>query len=147
MSSSVPTSIPAFIAIAQAALPEGFQIRQGAVFGPFIAAQSLQITGIRFTKDQHAELGPNYKHEEEYNILCSLVGTAGNDDTASRIQEVAALYADLSVAIANQPTLSGTVRTAWTTQTGYKLSPTSQGWSAAQVDFQVIVTARVPSES
>lgn len=147
MSSSVPTVIPAFIAIATAALPAGFQIVENTQMQPFVSPQTLMITGVRFTKDDPAEISPVYRHEEAYAILCSLVSSAGDPDQASRMTETFNLYKDLSIAVASQPTLNGTCRVAWCKQLGYKPTMTPNSMSLGQLDFQVNVTVRVDSLS
>lgn len=147
MSSSVPTVLPQFIAIVTAALPAGFQVFEGTQMQPFVAPQTLMITGVRFTKDDPAEISPVYRHEEAYAILCSLVSSAGDPDQASRMQEAFTLYKDISIAVASQPTLNGTCRVAWTKQLGYKPTMTANSMSLGQVDFQVNVTVRVDSLS
>jgi hypothetical protein len=145
MSASAPVVVPAFIAIAQAALPASFQVRFGTVFGPYIAPQALQITGIHFTEDMYAELGPRYQHEEHYNIECALSSTSGNDDESSRFQEVYALYKDLQVAIANNPTISNTARLGWCRQLDYSPTFDPTGVSVGLLTFEVQVEARVDS--
>lgn len=145
MSSTVPAAVPAFMAICQAALPVGFQVREGTIFGPYVAPQALLITGVHFTMDTWATLGPDYKHEEHYNISCALCSTAGTDDGPSRLAEVYGLYADISVAVATQPTLTNTVRVAGTRQLDYTSSFDSKGLSVGLLSFEVQCQARATS--
>ena len=146
MSSSVPVAVPAFVAICQAALPAGFQVREGSIFGPYIAPQALLITGIHFTADEYAELGPRYMHEEHYNIQCALSSSAGTDDQPMRLAEVYGLYSNISVAVASNPNLTNTVRLGWCRQLDYLM--TSDGkLSIGTLTFEVQCQARVPSLS
>lgn len=145
MSSSVPTVLPQFIAIATAALPTGFQVFEGTTLQPYVSPQTLMITGVRFTKDAPAEISPVYRHEEAYAILCSICSSAGNPDQASRMQEAFTLYKDVSVAIANNPNLNNTCRVAWCKQTGYKPTTDQKGFSIGQVSFEVNIQVRVDS--
>jgi hypothetical protein len=105
------------------------------------------ITGVRFSKDDPAEISPVYRHEEAYAIQCSLCSAAGDPDQAARMQETFGLYADLSIAVASQPTLNGTCRVAWCKQLGYKPTWDQKGFSVGQLAFEVNVTVRVNSLS
>jgi hypothetical protein len=145
VSASAPTAVPAFVSIAQAALGTDFQIREGQAYGAYIAPQSLLITGLHFTQDQPAELGPDYMHEEHYSILCSLYSAAGNDAQDERLQETYGLYATLSIAIANNPDLNHTVRLAWCRQLDYLPTTDGKGLPVGQLNFEVNVQARVTS--
>lgn len=147
MSTSIPLAVPAFIAIATAALPANFQVRFDTQFDTRIDPKALLVTGVRVTEDAAGELGPNYRHEEHYDIVCQLCSTAGNDDEATRMAEVYALYDLISVAIANAPTLNDTVRTAWTRQLGYSPTHDPKGFSVGCLDFEVSVTNRATSLS
>jgi hypothetical protein len=145
MSSSVPNAIPAFMAITQAALPANFEVKFGTVFGPYIAPQALLITGVHFTEDGFAEIGPNYQHEEHYTIGATLTSVAGDSDDPARLQEVYALYKDITIAIAAKPTLNGTIRLAWCRQLDYQPARDAKGFSVGQLDFEVSCQARVDS--
>lgn len=145
MSASAPTVVPAFISIVQAALPAGFQVRFGTVYNPYIAPQNLLITGLHFTEDQYAELGPRYQHEEHYNIECILSSTAGDDDPDTRFQEVYALYRLIQVAVANNPNLSNTARLGWCRQLDYTPTKDPKGLDLGMLSFEVQVEARVDS--
>lgn len=146
MSSSVPQAVPAFVAICQAALPAGFQVKEGSIFGPYIAPGALLITGLHFTQDAYAELGPTYRHEEHYNIMCALCTTQGNDNQGSVLATLYGFYSDISVAVANNPNLSNTVRLGWCRQLDYSMGyDASKGWTIGTLTFEVEVQARVNS--
>ena len=145
MSSSVPAAIPAFVSIVQAALPAGFQVREGAIFGPRIDPQALLITGIHFTEDTFGEMSPAYRHEEHYEIQCALAASQGVDDQASLLTQLYGIYADISLAIANNPDLNKTVRLAWTRQLDYSMGYDGKGLTVAVLQFEVQVQVRVTS--
>ena len=145
MPTSVPQAVPAFISIAQAALPTGFQVRFATRFGPFISPQTLLITNVRVTKDDYGELGPTYRHEEHFQIECSLCSAAGNDDEATRMLEVFNLYSLISVAVANNPMLNNTVRVSHCQQIDYGPTYDAKGWSVGELTFAVDCEARVTS--
>jgi hypothetical protein len=63
------------------------------------------------------------------------------------MQEAFTLYADLSIAIASQPTLNGTCRVAWCKQLSYKPTWDQKGFSVGQLSFEVNVQVRVNSLS
>jgi hypothetical protein len=147
VSSSVPTVLPAFLSIATAALPAGFQVFEGTNMQPYVSPQTLMITGVRFSKDDPAEISPVYRHEEAYAIQCSICSAAGDPDQAARMQEAFTLYADLSIAVASQPTLNGTCRVAWCKQLSYKPTWDQKGLSVGQLAFEVNVQVRVNSLS
>jgi len=145
MSSSVPLAVPAFVALATTALPTGFQIKEGSIFSPYIAPQALLITGIHFTDDTYAELGPTYRHEEHYNIECALSASQGVDDQASLLQTVYALYKPLAVTVASHPDLTSTVRLGWCRQLDYAMGYDSKGLAVGTLTFEVECQARVDS--
>ena len=147
MSASAPVVVPAFMAVATAALPQNFQVREGQVFGPRVDPQTLLVTGIHFLVDEYAEMGPRYQHEERYNIQCALASSGGKDDQASRLQEVYALYGPLTIAVANNPTLNQTVRLAWCRQLDYTMGYDGRGLSVGVLLFEVQIQVRVNSLS
>lgn len=147
MASSIPGAIEQFIVVATAALPSTFQVREGSIYGPNIGQQSVLIGDVTVTMDTWAELGPNYRHEEHFDIQCVLSSAAGNDDAPSRLNETYSLYNDISVAVANNPTLNNAVRVSYCRQLKYSPLPTSQGWSMGTLNFEVCCEQRVTSLS
>ena len=159
MSSSVPAVLQALVSQATTALPAGSQIVMATVLpanfqaGPGEVATvssgvTLQITGVRIAMDEFAVLGPNYTHEERYNIACTLCAWAGDPDFTQRMLDVYTIYADLSVAIANLPTLglvTPAPRLVQTRQLGFVPGPDPFGRPAGTITFEVGVQARVQS--
>lgn len=147
MASSAPSAVQAFMSIAAAALPSGFQIRLGTVLGAYIAPQTLQIVDVSFSVDDPAELGPIYKHEEHYAIKCSLVSDFGNDDEVSRMTEVFGLYQDVARAVNANPNLNNTVRVAWCSQLDYTPNSDTQGGTMGVLGFEVKCQQRIDPTS
>lgn len=160
MSSSVPAVIPAFVTLATNALPSGAQVWLGTVLpanfqsGPgdvtgVTSGVTLQITGVHFLEDMFAELGPSYRHEEHYNIECTLCAwNGGPPDFTQPMADVYAMYADLTVAVSNNPTLGLTTpkpRLAWPRQLDFSPAPDPFGRTAGTITFEVQVQARVES--
>jgi hypothetical protein len=144
MAASAPLAVPQFIVIATAALPSGFQVRMGTIFGVNVQPQALLVTGVRFNQDEIAVLGPAYRHEEHYVINCSLTTVEGDPDgLPDRMQEVYGLYNLVSVAVANNPTLNSTVRIAQCKQLEFIPSYDPKGFSVGQLDFEVACEQRV----
>lgn len=151
------------MALAQTNLPAGAQIWLGSVLPVYQATPgtvatvnsgvTLQITGVRFDSDAYAELGPTYRHEEHYNLACSLCAWSGDGSAtgyAKTLQDVYAMYADLSIAISSNPTLGLTTpapRLAWPRQLDLKIGPDPFGRPSSCIDFEVQVQARVTSLS
>jgi len=133
------------MSILAAALPSGFQVKEGAIVGVHPQQQTLLVTGVRFTQDQIAVSSPQYEHEEHYTISCSLCSAAGDDNQSSRLAETYGLYASISVAIANNPRLNNTVRLATTRQLDYSPTYTPNAWSIGILNFEVQCQARVTS--
>src|SRR5579859_2819506 len=159
MSSSVPVVLPAFKTLVTSALPVGSTIWTGAVMpvaqaGPgdvtgIASGVILQIISVHFDADQFAESGPTYKHEEHYNIQCSLCAWAGDDNYDQRVQDVYTAYADLSIAIGASPRLglgADQIRLAWPRQLSLSITPDALWRSSACIDFEVQVQARVASQ-
>jgi hypothetical protein len=162
MASSVPLVVPAFKTLAASALPVGTQIVHSTILpiyqpGPGevsgqASGMTLQITGVHFSADEFAELGPTYRHEEHYSLLCTLIAWVGvaQDDYAQLTQDVYAAYDDLLVAISNDFTLGLTTpipRIAWPRQLDFTTGPDAFGRPAAIITFEIQVQARVPSLS
>lgn len=163
MSSSVPAVLSAYKTVATNALPVGTQIVFSSVLpaayqaGPgdvqsVGSGVTLQVPSVHFLQDAYAELGPNYKHEERYNImstLCTWVGMVP-DDFSQLVQDVYTCYADLSIAINSALTLGlpdPKPRIAWPRQLDMVAGPDPFGRPAATITFELEVQARVESLS
>lgn len=148
MATSIPQAVPQFISIAQAALPSGFQIQFGTIFDPNIQPQALLVTGVNVILDAYAEMSPVYRHEEHYNIECTLSGLSGQPGQDAVIfSQVYQLYDDIAIAVANNPNLNNTVRLAWCRQLKYQPGRDAKGLLVGTLDFEVQCQQRVNSLS
>lgn len=148
MASSAPAAVTQFIAIAEGVLPSDVQVFFDSNQDVYIAPRSLMVTGVHFNQDMYAELGPNYKHEEHYNLECVLWSAAGDNDQATRMSEVYSLYQAVQVAVASNADLNRTVRLAWCRQLDYTPGHDPvKGWSIGSLTFEVQCQARVTSLS
>jgi hypothetical protein len=149
MASSAKAAKSAFLAIATDALPAGITVKFDSNADVYIAPKSVLVTGISWTQDAYAELGPTYRHEEHYNLECSMWSAYGDNDQDARMDEVMdEMYTPLQIAIAGNPTLNDTVRLAWCRLLDY--NPThdgAKGWAIGSLTFQVQCQARVESLS
>jgi hypothetical protein len=143
VSSSVPLAVPAFKDIATAALPGGTYVWTGKQLSRFISPVNLQICQVQFHEDAYAELGPSFRHEEHYDIICELKVFYGDGDFDQRLQDAYAYYALITSAVFNNPTLNSTVRLAWTRQEQFTPEADAFGKTMGCLDFAVECQARV----
>lgn len=157
MASSVPLSVPAFISVIQGALPSTAIVQLSTVPPTFAAPQLVLVEGIRFSEDEYAELGPTYRHEERYNLMCCLYNQGGlyedEPDMSALMVATYTLYNDISVAVANNPTLGlslsggSSFRLGWCRQIAYTPAIDARGMSFGKLDFEVECQARMVSLS
>lgn len=157
--SAIPGALANLLAIATAVLPAETTVWFGAELPAFSAALTFQITEI--TGDQQpAELGNNYRREENFAFVCSLTSyTGGAQDYANTapagqgfvvlLQAVMADFALLAQAIANNPrlTFNGTDAVRIAEVGNFHLHPETDdnGQSFVTLDFAVRCAQRVTS--
>jgi hypothetical protein len=146
-SSAIPGALVQVIAVASDALPVGSTVWFGEELPTYSAPVTLQVTEI--TGDQNpAEIGPQYRREETFSLVCSLsCYQGGAPDFPGLLGTVMTNFALVSKAIGNNPSLNGAVRYA---QVGnFIVTPVtdSNGLSALTLDFSVRCEARVTSLS
>ncbi|MGH9917416.1 MAG: hypothetical protein ACRD6W_00875 [Nitrososphaerales archaeon] len=144
MSSSVPTSVPYFVTLATTALGADATVSFGKPLPLYSAPITLQVTGV-VGDAEPAELGPNYRREETYSIQCELTAYAGDQNFLDRLSECMTAYALLTVAVANDPTLGGSVRFAECGQYQFVPDADAQGQSIGNLTFDVRCSARITS--
>lgn len=158
MSSSVPSAVSAFISLAQGVLPTNGQVVLGATLpiGADVPPVAVVVSAVRFTEDEYAELGPTFRHEEHYNIVCCLYYNGGMyqdlTDVETLMTNTYSAYEDITVEVANNPTLglslgSTGFRLAWCRQTDFVPDFGIQGYVFGKLDFVVECQARVTSLS
>jgi hypothetical protein len=110
----------------------------------FTAAITLQVLAI--VGDQTpAELGPNYRREETYSIMCELTAYAGDEDYTARLSEAMTAFGLVEVAVANDADLGGNVRFAECGNFTFTPDSNAPGKCIGQLAFDVRCSARVNS--
>lgn len=168
MASSIPYAVNNFIALMTTIFtndghPE-YQVWFGKVQPMYSAPITLEIMGVDAGDQRPAELGINYKREEEYIIECCLVSYQGDQDFLSRMVEVFAVWDLVTSGIANDPSLTGipntsqnsfpastggfghsAVRFAQIRNMNFYGKPTSAGKSVGCITFDIHCEARIES--
>lgn len=145
MSSSIPGAIQAFMTVAGAALPAGSQVWFGKTLGTYVAPVTLQVNGTVNGRQEPAELGPSYRREEEYEFSCTLTCWAGDEDFMQRMLDTFTNFGLLTVALANNPTMNGTVRFVQVTTLNFTPDSTAPGASSGILAFNVNCQQRITS--
>lgn len=144
MSSSIPSAVPYFLDLAQTALGDQATVRFGKPLPLFSAPITLQV--LKIVGDQApAELGPNYRREEKYSLVCELTSYAGDQDFVARMTEAWVAFDLLEIAVANDANLGGNVRFAQLGNILFEAGADIQGQSIGTLDFAVRCEARVNS--
>lgn len=142
---AIPGALAQLLAIATSAFPDGTTVWFGAELPAYTAPLTFQITEI--TGDQSpAEMGTQYRREENFSLVSSLVAyQGGTPDFPAMLADLIANFVLLSQAIANNPSMNGAVRFA---QVGnFDIHPDTDvnGQSAVTLDFAVRCEQRVTS--
>src|SRR5262249_52705136 len=144
MSSVIPSAVPQFITIARGVMPQDAFIWFGRQMSVFSAPLTLQVISV--TGDQEpADLGPEYRREETFEIHCVLTAFAGDDDHPSRMREVFDQFKVISIAVASNYTLNNTVRFAEVGDFNYLPDNDSSGKSIGSLAFQIRCSQRITS--
>jgi len=147
--SAIPTALAALLSIATAALPANTTIWYGAELPNYTAPLTFTITEI--TGDQTvAELGTQYRREEKFAFVCSLITYEGGRpdfDFSVQLSELMTNFNLIALAIGNNPDLNKTVRYAEVGNFSITAQTDGQGLAATILDFQVRCQQRVLSLS
>ena len=144
MSSSIPNAVQQFITIAATVMPSQSVFWFGKALPVYTQPWTLQINEI--TADQQpAELGPTYRREELFELHGILSSWAGDSDNISRLNEVFAMFADITVAVANNPTLNSAVRFAECSPVQYVPDVDPKGFSLGELNFEIRCSQRITS--
>lgn len=106
MSSSIGPAVRNFITLMTAVLPNDCTIALMKDQPKFTGTLTLQITDV-IGDQEWAELGPEYKREETFHIMCKLTSFAGDQDEVARLTEVTDAWSTVTVAVANDMQLTG----------------------------------------
>jgi hypothetical protein len=150
---AIPGATAALINILTAAFANDSQVQ--VLFGPlakYVAPVTIQITET--TGDQKpAELGPGYRREEKFNIVCSIVAYSGGDDYMALMNQAYSYLIQVAPVIGNNPTLIDpattlpTVRFAEMGNFAGSPEPDINNQPTYSIDFQVRCSQRVLSLS
>jgi hypothetical protein len=157
MATSVDVAVENFIAVVTAAIPATVA-DEGAtqvVFGDapkYVAPVTLQIMEV--TGDaKTAEMGPNFRREEAYSIVCEIVTFAGDQNFTQRFIDCVAIFKAVIVAVGNNPWLStsglndSTAAVRFAEIGDFSIVPhaTARGQSVCSLQFHVRCSQRVNS--
>jgi hypothetical protein len=145
MSSSVPSAVNAFISIAGTALGSTATVWFGKPLAVYEMPITLQIIGVAEGEQTIEVMGPDYKRDERYHIMCVLTSFAGDNNFTGRMNEVFATFSILTVAIGNNPTLNQTVRFAEIHSFDYIPGANANGMTLGELSFAVACQARIGS--
>lgn len=147
MSSVIPQARKNFMAMAATVLPDDAYIWYGKRLSVFSAPITLQCYGWSALQEP-AELTPQYRVEEHFDLACCLSSFLGDQDFDAREQEVMSLFALITTTLATDPNyrLGNTVRWAYITE--YDFVPDVNGEQSGSVgilDFKVHGEQRIES--
>lgn len=144
--SAIPGALVQAMAIASATFPANTTVYYGEELPTYSAPLTFQITEI--TGDQQfAELGPGYRREEVFSLVCTLSFFQGGviPDFAVQLESLMDNFVLLSRAIANNPTLNGAVRLSEVGNFHISSATDQQGQGASTIDFSIRCQQRVTS--
>lgn len=126
-------------------LPAGALVTFGKYLPAYEASITFQVTGVRVNEDNIAELGPSYRHEEDFDIEAILAIWAGDNDQLQRFDDVFTNYNLIETTIANNPTLNGNVRVAVVSKGDYTPDQDAAGNTVGELSININCTQRVAS--
>jgi len=146
MSSIIPAARKQFVAMCAAVLPDDTFIWFGKRLAMYSSPLMLQIYG--WTAEQEpAELAPNLRREEIFDLHCCLSSFRGDQDFDAREAEVMANWSLITTAVGNNATLNQTVRWAQITQYEFIPDVDSKGMSIGSLEFTLGCVQRIESMS
>jgi hypothetical protein len=147
MASCIPAAVHALFDLYQATYPAD-TVWFGAELGTFATPTTIEINNVSGDQ-QPAELGPNYRREEVFSVACRITVFSGEGsdpiDFLNRMDDTYAVFNALEIAVANNPTLSGTVRFAECGQMDYEPTTDAKGMAMGHLTFVVRCSQRVTS--
>lgn len=145
MSSVIVQARKNFLAMAASVLPDDTYIWYGKRLSVFSAPLTLQCYGWTAMQEP-AELTPQYRVEEHFDLSCCLSSWAGDQDFDAREAEVMGFFALITTTLATEPNyrLGNTVR--WAYLTDYEFIPDTDGEmqrSIGTLDFKIHCEQRI----
>lgn len=146
MASVIPAARLYFLNMCRLALPQDVFIWYGKRLGVFSAPITLQCFGWTASQEP-AELGPNLRREETFDLKLCLSSFAGDQDFDAREAECMSNWSLITTALGNDGSLGNIVR--WAQITDYEFSPNANadGQSIGNLDFTVNCQQRIESMS
>jgi hypothetical protein len=146
MSSVAAAATSYFLQLARSVLPDDsfVVLRKSGAQMVFSAPLTLQVYGFKGSQIP-AELSPQARREETFDIDCCVSSYQGDDDLEARMAEAQTAWALLSVAVGNDYTFGNIVR--WAQITDYDFIPSSDttGKTLGSVEFKVNCQQRIDS--
>lgn len=146
MSSVAPAATIYFMNLARSILPDDafvILLKSGIPL-VFSAPLTLQVYGFTGTQVP-AELSPQARREEDFNIDCCISSYMGDTDLEARMTEAQTGWDLLSVAIGNDYTLGHIVRWAQMAEYSFIPSTDTSGKALGSVEFKVNCQQRIDS--
>jgi hypothetical protein len=146
MSSVASAATRYFLNLARATLPDDAFVILHKRRGEMVYSAPITLEVYGFTgRQEPAELSPQARREEEFDINCCVSSYQGDDDLESRMDEAQSAWALLSVAVGNDYTLGNTVR--WAQMTEYTFVPDTDtsGKALGSVEFKINCQQRIDS--
>ena len=146
MSSSIPGTMTYFLQLMRTTLPTSppTTIHFGKELSVYQAPLTFQCIGWHGNQVP-AELGPSFRREEHFSIMCILSSLGGDQNWETRQTEVMNAFQLITVAIANDGTLGGNVRYAEPGNFMFTPEPTKQGRSLGSLAFDIRCSQRIAS--
>jgi hypothetical protein len=146
MSSVAAVATQYFLGLARATLQDDAFVILHKSRGDLVYTAPITLEVYGFTGRQDpAELSPQARREEAFDINCCISSFQGDGDLEGRMKEAQDAWALLSVAVGNDYTLGHTVR--WAQMTEYTFIPETDvnGMSLGSVEFKVNCQQRIDS--
>jgi hypothetical protein len=144
MSSVASATRKYFQTAVAAVLPDDAYVWYGAKMSIFEAPITLEILGWH-GQQVPAELSPQARREEEFELVCCITSFAGDQDFDARETEAVTQWNAVSVMIGNDYTLGGNVRWAQMATYNFEGIPNADGQSIGVMNFTIECQARIDS--
>ena len=159
MGSSMPGATRNFITLATAVLPDTTSIYVGKIIPKYTNKISLQVYEVE-GQQLWGPMSPEHKRDETFNIKCRLWSYIGDQDFLSRMKETFDAFDTITIAVANDPTLTGipggdasaggllgTVRVATINDMVFSPEAAPNGKSFGMLTFDVACQQRITTMS
>ena len=146
MSSCIPAARKYFLNMCTTVLPQDCYIYYGKRLGVFSAPLTLQCFGWTAIQEP-AEIGPDLKREEIFDLNCALSSFAGDQDFEARETEVMSNWSLITTAVGLDGSFGNIVRWAQVTQYEFVPDANLDGQSIGTLDFKIACVQRIASMS